>query len=312
MFPALDLPALLGGLAAAITCSLIGNFLLLRKQVMLSDAVSHAVFPGIVAAYFLLGSASVAVMVGGSLVAAFLAVILIYFVNRILSEDVSIGLVFTNMFALGVLLLEQGNRAVHLDVEDALFGYMEGIIWPELAGDVSFSLQLLKTMPYELALLLACLAITALTLSLFHKQLLSYCLDRDFASSLRLADPSLPLLTVTCLAAVAGFNAVGAILIIAMFACPPSTALYLSDRFATRVWLSVGLATAATLLGYAAAVFAPQWLSIFGLESEHSLSAAGCIALLMAMFQLAVAARSRWLASTIFRHARLSSSSSRA
>lgn len=280
MFLALDLPALLSALLAAVSCALIGNFLLLRRQAMLSDAISHAVFPGIVGAYFLLGSASTAAMLSGSMAAALLSILLIYLVSRLIDGETAIGLVFTAMFALGVLLLEQGNRSVHLDVEDALYGYMEGTIWPSL-GREPFSLALLATMPYELGLLLATFLTAAAVTAAFHKQLLATTFDKDFAHTIGIRDPSIPLLALTCLAAVAGFNSVGAVLIIAMFVCPSAAAICLSDRFSTRLYLSLTFAVVAVLSGYAAAIFAPLYLPL-----EHSISAAGCIALVMAIIQL--------------------------
>ena len=307
MFLALDMPALLSGLLAAVTCALIGNFLLLRGQAMLSDAISHSVFPGIVGAYLLLSSTSVWVMLGGSLAAAMLSVFFIHLASRVLESETAIGLVFTAMFAIGVLLLEQGSRSVHLDVEDALYGYMEGTIWPELAKEPPLSLGLLLDMPYELGLLFATFLAAVGLLTFSHRQLLATTFDEDFAHTIGIRNPSLPLLALTCLAAVAGFNAVGAVLIIAMFVCPSAAAICLSDRFATRLYLSVGFAITAVLVGYAAAIFAPLFLPV-----EHSLSAAGCIALLMAIIQLLAMLKRRSVAATMRRHASASASSSNA
>ena len=279
-YPTIDIPAIVSGLAAAIGCGLVGNFLLLRKQAMLSDAISHSVFLGIVAGYLLGGSLGI---LTGSLVAAVATIWIIHLLVKklLMDSQVAVGVTFTAMFALGVLLLEQSNHSLHLDVEDALYGYLEGTIWPELTR-MPFGVALLATMPYEVAMLLGAMAVAMAVVVFYFKELVATTFDGEFAKTLRLKDPSLVLLAATALIAVAGFNAVGAVLIVSMFVCPAAAASCLSDNLKTRLILTTLLATMAVLLGYALAVTVPLWTPL-----EYAISSSGSIALMLVLTQLA-------------------------
>jgi len=127
-----SLPPMLIASLAAIACVLPGNFLLLSRRAMLGDAMSHVVLPGIVAAFLLTGSGSGVVMGAGALAAAGLSALLIEWVTRRaqMEPGAAMAVVFTAMFALGVVLLETtGTAGVHLDVEHALYGNLESLIW---------------------------------------------------------------------------------------------------------------------------------------------------------------------------------------
>ncbi|MCU0854441.1 MAG: metal ABC transporter permease, partial [Rhodobacteraceae bacterium] len=124
-FVMLSLPPMVIGVLAAVACALPGNFLLLRRQALIGDAISHVVLPGIVAAFLVTGAVSTWPMMIGAAVAAVVAVVLIEVVRRVgrIEPGAAMGVVFTAMFAGGVLLLEQSDTSgVHLDVEHALYG----------------------------------------------------------------------------------------------------------------------------------------------------------------------------------------------
>jgi manganese/zinc/iron transport system permease protein len=134
VFLQFDLPSLLLGILAALSCAIVGNFLLLRRQSLMGDTISHVVLPGIVGGYLLVGTMSTWAMMGGAGVAALVSVVLIAVVRDLarVESGAAMGLVFTTMFALGVVMLEQsGARAVHLDVEHALYGNLESAVWLE-------------------------------------------------------------------------------------------------------------------------------------------------------------------------------------
>ena len=140
-FVALSLPPLLIGLCASMACALPGNFLILRKQALIGDAISHVVLPGIVVAFLVTGQVSTWPMMIGAAGAAITAVLLIELIRRVgrIESGAAMGVIFTSMFAAGVLLLEQSDTSqVHLDVEHALFGNLESLIWLDAEGWASF------------------------------------------------------------------------------------------------------------------------------------------------------------------------------
>ena len=133
-FVQFSLTPILIGTFAAIACALPGNFLILRRQALIGDAISHVVLPGIVAAFLITGTLAAIPMLLG---AAVIAVILIEAVKRLggIEPGAAMGVVFTTLFAGGVLLLEQSDASsVHLDVEHALMGNLESLIWFKATG----------------------------------------------------------------------------------------------------------------------------------------------------------------------------------
>ena len=136
-FVALSLTPILIGICVAVACALPGNFLLLRGQALIGDAISHVVLPGIVVAFLLTGVVATGPMLFGAAGAAVLAVIAIDLIRRLgrIEAGAAMGVVFTAMFAGGVLLLERSDTSsVHLDVEHALFGNLESLIWLDATG----------------------------------------------------------------------------------------------------------------------------------------------------------------------------------
>lgn len=260
-----SLPPLLIAALAAIACALPGNFLLLSRRAMLGDAMSHVVLPGIVAAFLLTGSASAAVMGAGALAAAAASALLIEAVTRRsgMEPGAAMAVVFTAMFALGVVLLETtGTAGVHLDVEHALYGNLESLIW--LGGP-----------PPELLRLALVAAGLALALRLVWRPLTLATFDPVFAQTqgVPVALLRAGLTGATALAAVAAFQAVGSILTIAMLICPAAAARLLTRSLPAQLAVSLGLAIGAAVLGTVLAGYAPLWLGL-----PFTLSAAGMIA----------------------------------
>ncbi len=285
-FLEIDLPVLATGSLAALACGLLGNFLLLQRQSLLGDAVSHVVLPGIVIAFLLTGSTGTWPMLLGAGAAAVASVALIDLVQRAarIEPGAATGVVLTSLFALGVVLLEQsGARAVHLDVQHALMGSLEGIVW---LGARDWSALVdparLATLPEPLVRLAVVTVVVGLLVGLLYKELAIVSFDPGHATSLGIPARAigLVLLLASAVAAVAAFDAVGAILTVAMFVCPPATARMLTDRLGTQIVLSAVVAVLAGTLGYVAAAWAPLW---FGLE--RGLGAAGTIALVAGCLQ---------------------------
>lgn len=278
-FIQLSLVPLLIGVLASIACALLGNFLVLRKQSLIGDAVSHVALPGIVGAFLITGTIAAGPMLIGAGVAAIIAVLLIELIMRAgrIEAGAAMGVVFTSMFAAGVLLLEQTDTSsVHIDVEHALYGNLESLIWIAASGPESlFDSAALADLPPQLPRLALVLLAVIAFLTLWWKELVIGTFDADFAGSIgaRPGAIGLALVVMVAVAAVAAFDAVGSIIVIAMFICPPAAARLMTDRLAPQIAWSVIFATMSAVLGYILAGYGPLW---FGFDS--SVSAAGMIA----------------------------------
>jgi manganese/zinc/iron transport system permease protein len=278
-FVALSLVPMLVATLAAIACALPGNFLLLRRQSLLGDAISHVVLPGIVVAFLLTGVTSTPAMLAGALAAAGLSVALIEGLRRGAGVEpgAAMGIVFTTMFAGGVVLLEQSGAAgVHLDVEHALYGNLESLIWLRTDGWASLAdPAAFASLPEELPRMAFVTLIVVVVMALIWRPLTLASFDEGFARSIGLPVRmiSAGLVALAALAAVAAFSAVGSILVIAMLVCPPAAARLLTRSVRAQVSLSLAFATTSAVLGYVLAGYGPLWLGL-----GASVSAAGMIA----------------------------------
>ncbi len=278
-FVQFSLTPILIGVLASIACALPGNFLILRRQALIGDAISHVVLPGIVIAFLVTGVVTAIPMLLGAAGAAIVAVILIEAIKRLggIEPGAAMGVVFTSMFAGGVLLLEQSDTSsVHLDVEHALMGNLESLIWFQ-ANDWSSLLdaEALAALPAELGrMAIVCLLVIAL-LVVFYRPLKISTFDEGFARTIGLPTGVIGfgLVVVSAVAAVAAFDAVGSIIVIAMFICPPAAARLMTNQLDRQIWWSVAFATLSAVLGYVFAGYGPLW---FG--AQNAVSAAGMIA----------------------------------
>lgn len=278
-FVQLSLTPILIGVFASIACALPGNFLLMRRQALIGDAISHVVLPGIVVAFLLTGTITAIPMLLGASAAALLAVGLIEAIKRLgrIEAGAAMGVVFTSLFAGGVLMLERTDTSgVHLDVEHALMGSLESLIWIEADGWASLLDPVaLAGLPPELGRIGAACAIVTLLTWLFWRPLIVSTFDEGFAQTLGLKVTVIGfgLVAVSALAAVAAFDAVGSIIVIAMFICPPAAARLMTDRFGRQVGWSVVFAILSAVFGYVLAGYGPLWIGL-----RDSVSAAGMIA----------------------------------
>lgn len=278
-FVQFSLTPMLIGVLAAIACALPGNFLILRRQALIGDAISHVVLPGIVVAFLVTGTVATMPMLIGAGGAALVAVVLIEAIRRLgrIEPGAAMGVVFTALFAGGVLLLEQSDTSrVHLDVDHALMGNLETLIWLRASGWESvIDPMALSHLPPELPRIAIVAALMAALTVIFWRPLKLATFDEGFARAIGLPVSAigLALVIAAAVAAVAAFDAVGSIIVIAMFICPPATARLMTDRLATQVWLSLAVAAVSAILGYVLAGYGPIWLGF-----DSSVSAAGMIA----------------------------------
>lgn len=278
-FVPFSLVPILIGCLAAVSCALPGNFLVLRRQALIGDAISHVVLPGIVVAFLITGTISTWPMLLGSAGAALVAVAMIEGIRRFgrIESGAAMGVTFTAMFAAGVLLLEQSDTSgVHLDVEHALFGNLESLIWLDATGWASLVDPVaLAGLPTELFRIAFVTFLIGLGLFLFWRPLAISTFDESFAGTLDLPVRAigLGLVIASAIAAVAAFDAVGSIIVIAMFICPPAAARLMTNRLGAQVAWSVAFALISAVVGFVLAGYGPLWLG-----SENAVSAAGMIA----------------------------------
>ncbi|AAV96590.1 metal ABC transporter permease [Ruegeria pomeroyi] len=290
-FVPLSLTPLLIGVLAAVACALPGNFLVLRRQALIGDAISHVVLPGIVVAFLLTGAIAAWPMMLGAAGAAVVAVVLIEAIRRLgrIEPGAAMGVVFTTMFAAGVLLLEQTDTStVHLDVEHALYGNLESLIWLDATGWASLLDPVaLAGLPVELSRILVTLVGVVGFIWLFWRPLKLSTFDEGFARTLGIRTNllGLALVIVAAVAAVAAFDAVGSIIVIAMFICPPAAARMMTNTLEGQVGWSVVFAILSAVLGYVLAGYGPLWLG-----ARDAVSAAGMIATMSGLI-LALTAR---------------------
>lgn len=289
-FVPLSLPPLVIGVLIALTCALPGNFLLLRRQALIGDAISHVILPGIVAGFLVTGLVATLPMLLGAGAAALLAVLMIEGIRRFgrIEAGAAMGVVFTALFAAGVLLLEVSDTSsVHLDVEHALYGNLESLIWLDATGWASLTDPVaLAGLPPELFRVAIVFALVLALAALFWRPLSISTFDEGYAAAIGLPVTalSLGLVIVSAIAAVAAFDAVGSIIVIAMFICPPAAARLVTNRLGTQVWVSMVFAAFSAILGYMLAGYGPRVLGI-----SDAVSAAGMIATVSGLF-LAIAA----------------------
>lgn len=259
LIAAIDLPVVVRmALVAALTvagCAAIGSLLVLRRMSLMGDAISHAVLPGLVLAFLATGSLSSNAMLVGAFAVGLLTTWLIQALQNLggIAADSSMGVVFTTLFAGGVVLLKifTGSH-VDLDVDCVLNGSLS-IIVLNTTEVLGFNLP-------ECSIMLSIvLAVNVSLLLLLWKELRLSSFDPQFAATTGFRPGLLHylIMALTAMTAVAAFQAVGSILVIAMLIVPAATAQLLTDRMNRYVILSVVIAIVMALSGVALGYYSP-------------------------------------------------------
>ena len=237
----------------AISCGLLGAFLVLRKMAMVGDAISHAVLPGIVIAFLLTGSReSLQVMIGAALLGVFTTFLIEFFHRRArLQTDAAIGVTFTSLFALGIILISVYAGQVDLDQDCVLYGEIAYVPLDAWITDTGRNLG-----PRPLWIAGAVLLIDLTFILWGFRQLVATSFDPAFAASMGISVAlwNYLLMGAVSLTTVAAFDSVGAILVVALLVVPPATAYLLTDRFPMMLWLTAVIAVVISILGYGLAV----------------------------------------------------------
>ncbi|WIV18620.1 metal ABC transporter permease [Paenibacillus polygoni] len=237
---------ILTAILVSSACALLGTFLVLRKMAMVGDAISHAVLPGIAIAFLISGRESLWILAGATafgLIAVFLIQML---QGGGLSSDASIGIVFTALFAAGVILISLNAQNIDLDLDHVLFGEIAYVQWDQLAlGGVDVG-------PRAVWMLGITLFVIMVLLTLFYKQFKICSFDPALAaaSGIPVALFHYLLMGMVSMTSVASFDSVGAILVVGMLIVPAATAYLLTDRLGIMLTYSVLIGAASSVAGY--------------------------------------------------------------
>jgi len=260
----------LTGILCAVSASLPGNFLLLRRMSLLGDALSHAILPGLAVAFLISESRSSVPMFLGAVVVGLLTALFTEWIRNFgdVDEGASMGVVFTTLFALGLVMIVQAADHVDLDPGCVLYGAIE--MTPLDTVDVGG-----LTVPRVVLVLGAVTAVNALLVLLFFKELKLSAFDPSLSTSVGINARLMHylLMVIVAVTAVASFETAGNILVVAMFVVPPATAYLLTEKLSHMIVVSALIAAMSAVLGHVSAIVVPGW---FGYGST---STAGMMAL---------------------------------
>jgi manganese/zinc/iron transport system permease protein len=247
----LQLESILIAIVTAAACALPGVFLMLRRSAMVSDAIGHTVLLGIVIAYLVVRDADSIWLSIGAVAAGLVTVWLIELQrdSGLMREDSAIGLVFPLLFSLAVLLISRYTADLHLDTDSVLLGELAFAPFDRLT---LFGLNLPRALWIGSGVLLLNLVLWLL----FAKELALSTFDAALAQTLGFAPLVIHygLMASVSLTAVSAFDAVGAVLVVALMIGPPAAARLLVDRLPPLIALSLLFAVLSAVLGYAAAL----------------------------------------------------------
>ncbi|MBL6449134.1 metal ABC transporter permease [Fulvivirga sp. 29W222] len=243
------LQIILAGSLVAIACGLLGCFLILRKMAMVGDAISHAVLPGIVLAFLFTGSRDSVTMLIGAGAIGILTTFLIEFFHKKgrLQTDASIGVTFTWLFAVGVILISVFAGKVDLDQDCVLYGeiaYVPLDLWITDSGQIMG--------PRVLYITGTVLIILIAFISLGYKELFLTTFDPAYASAIGISTAvwHYLLMGAVSLTTVASFESVGAILVVALLIAPPATAYLLTENLKKMLLITSLLGVVISAVGY--------------------------------------------------------------
>ncbi|WP_025742547.1 metal ABC transporter permease [Aquimarina pacifica] len=232
----------------AIACAIPGTFLVLRKMALITDAISHSILPGIVIGFFITHDLSSPLLILLAAASGVITVILVEFIQKtgLVKEDTAIGLVFPALFSIGIILIAQNANDVHLDVDAVLLGELAFAPFDRLIlGGIDVG-------PKSLWIIGIILCFSIGLLIAFFKELKVSTFDVGLASSMGLSPVLMHygLMTMSSITTVGAFDAVGAILVIALMIAPAATAYLLTNDLKKMLLLSVLFGVCSAILGY--------------------------------------------------------------
>jgi manganese/iron transport system permease protein len=221
--------ALLASSMVGVVCAVVGTYMVLRGLAFMGDALSHAAFPGVVAAYLLKAPFYI-----GAAIAAVGTALAIGWISRRgnLRGDTAIGVLFAGMFALGIFLFSTINNYV-----GDLFGFLFG--------------EVLGISDSDVLALLVLGVVVLVVIAILWKEFLYATFDPlgAAASGLRVVPLEYLFLALIALTIVISLQAVGIILVVAMLVTPAATAQLLTQRFGRLMAVSVAIGAVSPIVG---------------------------------------------------------------
>ncbi|MGB3605561.1 metal ABC transporter permease [Psychroserpens sp.] len=232
----------------AMACAIPGTFLVLRKMAMISDAISHSILPGIVIGFFITQDLNSPLLIFLAALTGVITVVLVEYIQKtgLVKEDTAIGLVFPVLFSIGVLMIAKKANDVHLDIDAVLVGELA------LAPFDRLFISGVDVGPKSLWIIGGILLVTISLLILFFKELKLSTFDKGLAASLGFSPAVIHygLMTVSSVTTVGAFDAVGAILVVALMIAPAATAYLLTTDLKKMLVLSICFGIVSAISGY--------------------------------------------------------------
>lgn len=252
------------GMLCAISCAIPGAFLVLRKMSMMGDAISHAVLPGLAVAFFATGARDSFPMFIGAAVVGVLTALFTQWISKFGQVDrgAAMGIVFTTLFAIGLILIVQVADDVDLDPKCVLYGAIE--LTP---------LDMVVIGPFELPRAAAVNGTTLLVnlgiVILLFKELRLSSFDPSLANTLGFSSGFIHylLMTMVAVTTVAAFESVGSIIVIAMLIVPAATALLITRKLVPVIVIACAVGAASSWVGHYMAIRVPP---LFGVSDTTS------------------------------------------
>lgn len=265
------------GALCAVAAALPGVFLVLRGMSMMGDAISHAVLPGLAIAFLVTGSRASFGMFVGAVVVGVLTAVFTQWISQTgrVDRGASMGIVFTTLFAIGLLLIVRAADHVDLDPGCVLYGAIE--LTP-LDTAAFFGWQV----PRAALVLGAVLVVNAGLVGLFYKEFRISSFDPELATTLGMNAGFLHylLMSMVAVTTVASFEAVGSIIVIAMLVTPAAAAYLLTDRLGVMILLACAIGAVSAGLGHWMALTVPP---LFGFDGTTT---SGMVAVATGLFFL--------------------------
>lgn len=250
------------GVLSGICCAIPGCFLLLRRMSMMGDAISHAVLPGIAMAFLLTGDRTSIPMFIGAAAAGIMTAVFTQWVSRFGNVDrgAAMGIVFTTLFALGLIMIVKAADRVDLDPGCVLYGAIELTPLDTVKFFGGFEI------PRAVLVLVSMLAINVGAVILFYKELKISSFDPELSDTLGIPSGAIHfgLMTIVALTTVACFEIVGSIIVIAMLIVPAASAFLITRRLIPMIVIACLFAALSAVFGHLGAISLPR---LFGFES---------------------------------------------
>jgi manganese/zinc/iron transport system permease protein len=238
---------ILTGALVAASCGFLGCFLILRRMAMLGDAISHSILPGIVIAFLFSGSRETLPMLVGAAIIGMLTVFIVQLLHQSgVKSDAAIGVTFTALFSVGVVLVSLYTQQVDLDLDCVLYGEIAYVPWD------TWQIGGMDLGPRAVWGVGGVFLFSLLIVGLFFKQFKLVSFDPAMAAAVGIPVVLFHylLMTLVSLTTVAAFESVGAILVVAMMVVPSATAYLLTDRLHVMLLLSIVIGVLCSVLGY--------------------------------------------------------------